>query len=465
MHDKHTELLQQLTQAYTARYAGSQQSHARSLRVMVDGISHGARTWEPFPVRIRAAQGAWVTSEDGQQLVDYWQGHFANILGHNPREIVEPLLASLQADYGLQTGLPEEQEITYAEMLTQATGADQVRLTTSGTLATMYALMIARAYTGRKLVVKVGGGWHGANPLALKGVSHSGSGYGGVDSAGVSAAAEEEILVTRFNDSNALEELFREHGDRIAAFIFEPCPSVGGFVPATKTYMHTARALTERCGAILIVDEVITGFRYCASSATSLYGVQPDLATYGKIIGGGMPIAAVTGRRDLLALTSDSASPRVWFNGGTYSAHPLALTAGIAMLQTLKERQDTLYPALSRRATELRNRIEQVFADRGVLARCSGAESPVLGAGSLASVYFPLQDDLAPQGPDDLNDPRLCDVVLREQVLKLGLLLAGVNVVHGLGALSTEHGDREFDVTCEAFDRIALQIKGMPRRQ
>ncbi|MHB1319025.1 MAG: aspartate aminotransferase family protein [Anaerolineae bacterium] len=437
----------------------SRDSHERSLKVLVDGISHGARTHRPFPVRVQAAQGAWVTGIDGHRLVDYWQGHYANILGHNPPEITGRLIESLQADYGLQTGLPEEQEIAYADLLAQSTGAEQVRLTTSGTLATMYALMIARAYTERKVVVKVGGGWHGANPLALKGVAHSDSGYDSVDSAGVSSTTDDEIMVTRFNDVEALERVFGAHGDRIAAFIFEPCPSVAGFIPASLDYMQAARQLTAHHGAVLILDEVITGFRYCASGAQRLFGVQADLTTYGKVIGGGMPIAAVAGRADLMALTSEHATPRVWFNGGTYSAHPLSLTAGLAMLRYLVAHEGTLYDDLSRKGAELRRRIDDVFASRGVLARCTGEGNSVVSGSSLGTVYFPRRADLEPRGPDDLNDPKLCDIELRETVLKLGLLLSGVNVVHGLGALSLAHGEREFALTCEAFDVVAQQIK------
>ncbi|NLT74724.1 MAG: aminotransferase class III-fold pyridoxal phosphate-dependent enzyme [Chloroflexi bacterium] len=451
--------VRRLTEAYVREFQSSAISHARSLEVLVDGISHGARTYAPFPLRIVQAQGAWITDTAGHRLLDYWQGHYANILGHNPPEVTSFLIESLQHASGLQTGLPEEQEIEYCELLAKATGSERVRLTTSGTLATMYALMIARAHTGRKVVVKVGGGWHGANPLALKGVAHNESGYDSVDSAGVSPTADDEIIITCFNDVEALERVFASQGDRIAAFIFEPCPSVAGFIPASRAYMETARRLTYHYGASLILDEVITGFRYCASGVQRLYGIQADISTYGKIIGGGMPIAAVTGRDDLLSLTSEHAHPRVWFNGGTYSAHPLSLTGGLSMLRHLVSNEQTVYEVLARRGRALRQGIERVMAERGILARCTADGNEIVQGGSLSSVYFPKQADLQPQGPDDLNDPRLCDVQMRETVLKLGLLLHGVNVVHGLGALSMAHGDREIAATCEAFDRLAEEIQ------
>jgi glutamate-1-semialdehyde 2,1-aminomutase len=459
MPERHERLLNALTQEYRQAYAPSGAAHERASRVLVDGISHGARTHNPFPLRIRAAQGAHITEVGGRRLLDYWQGHYANILGHNPPEVTQGLVAMLQAGYGLQTGLPEEREAEYAELLAQTTGADQVRLTTSGTLATMYALMVARAYTGRKLVLKVGGGWHGANPLALKGVAHSDGGYDRIDSAGISSSADQEILVTRFNDVEALELVFALYGDQIAAFIFEPCPSIAGFIPSSPAYMQAARRLTAQHGALLILDEVITGFRYCASGAQRLYGVQADLTTYGKIIGGGMPIAAVAGRADLMALIREGASPRVWFNGGTYSAHPLSVLGALLMLRYLVAHEDEVYPALAAQGERLRQGIEEAMAAEGVLARCTGRGNAAVQGSSLSTVYFPLQEDLAPQGPEALHDPRLCDLTLAEPVLKIGLLLQGVNVVHGLGALSMAHTEADLERTWAAFGALAQRIR------
>ena len=459
MPDRHQRLLTALTDEYQQAFPRSREGHQRAVSVLVDGISHGARTYAPFPLRVRAALGARVTDDDGNEIVDYWQGHYANVLGHNPPEVTHGLIAMLQQGYGLQTGLPEEREVEYAELLAKATGADQVRLTTSGTLATMYALMIARAYTGRKLVLKVGGGWHGANPLALKGVGQANGNYNRIDSAGISSSADEEILVTRYNDVEALERVFAAVGDQIAAFIFEPCPSVAGFIPTSPAYMDTARRLTAHHGSLLVLDEVITGFRYCAAGAQRLYGVQADLSTYGKVIGGGMPIAAVAGRADLMALIGEQATPRVWFNGGTYSAHPLSVLGGLLLLRHLIAHEATIYPELAAKGERLRQGVERAMAESGVLARCTGAGNDIIRGGSLSTVYFPLRDDLMPQGPEDLHNPSLCDVTLVERVLKLGLLLQGVNVMHGLGAVSTAHADADLERTWSAFDALAQRIR------
>jgi glutamate-1-semialdehyde 2,1-aminomutase len=426
--------------------------------VLVDGVSHGARLFWPYPFRITAARGPCVTDLDGHQIIDFWQGHFANILGHNPAVILDALRGQLDQGFGLQTGIPDEAQTELAATLARATGADQVRLTTAGTLATMYAIMLARAYTGRSVVLKIGGGWHGANPLALKGVTRTDKVFAAVDSAGISSNTDNEVLITRFNDVEALHEMFRQQGERIACFIFEPCPGGGGFIPATRAFMAAARELTRHYGALLILDEVITGFRYCAAGVQRLYGVQADLSTFGKIIGGGMPISAVVGRGDVMARASESAPERVWFNGGTFAEHPLCMRAGQAMLDYLIAHEQEVYPMLAARARRLQEGIERVFAGRGIFARCTGQDAEALPNGSSLSWVNLMHDDAPLTSPEDVTDPARCDVVLREKALKLGLVLHGVNVSHGLGAVSLSHSDETLARTLEAYDAVAKRI-------
>jgi glutamate-1-semialdehyde 2,1-aminomutase len=327
----------------------------------------------------------------------------------------------------------------------------------------MYAIMLARGYTGRELIVKIAGGWHGANPLALKGVGRGTGGFDAVDSAGVPQTTAEEIIVTPFNDLDTLHKVFRSLGDRISCLIVEPCLGGAGFIPATGAFMGVARRLTEQYGALLILDEVITGFRFCAGGVQRLYGVRPDLTTYGKVIGGGMPLSAVAGREEVMALAGQGAKTRVWFHGGTFSAHPLTLVAGQVMIEYLRDHEDTIYPALAARGDALRRGIEQAFADRDVLARCTGYGNDAIPGGSLASIYFPERDDAdctfhTPRSAEDMTDPRLTDVRLREEGLKLGLLLHGVNVVHGLGALSAAHTDQDLARVFEACDAFAQRL-------
>jgi glutamate-1-semialdehyde 2,1-aminomutase len=454
------QFLSKLTSEYELRFPKSQVAQEHAQTWLVDGVSHGARQYAPYAFRITSASGSRAQDIDGHSIVDFWQGHYANILGHNPALIRQALIGDLEAGYGLHTGLIEEREANYTATLARVIGAERVRLTTAGTLATMYAIMLARAYTGRKLVLKVSGGWHGANPLALKGVGRNSHGYDHVDSAGVPNSTGDEVLVTPFNDVDNLRKLFRSVGDRIACFIFEPCLGAAGFAPASSAFMKEARELTAHYGALLILDEVITGFRFCAAGLQRLYGIKPDLATYGKVIGGGMPISAVAGRAEVMNLVSDKAiSKRVMFNGGTFSSLPLSLLAGQKMLSYLIENENTVYPRLQVLAGELYTGIEKVFSQRGVLARCMGRGNDVFHNGSLGAIYFPRSIDFMPQNAEDFSDPELSGALLREQALKLGLLLGDVNIVHGLGAISTAHNSTDFNQVYAACDAFALRLK------
>ncbi|MHB1295912.1 MAG: aspartate aminotransferase family protein [Anaerolineae bacterium] len=454
----HARLYENLNREFAERFPRSQAVHSQALEVLVDGGSHGARLYDPYPVRMAAAEGAYYTDLDGHQILDFWQGHYANILGHNPPLIREALAAALLAGDGLQTGIPDEREVAYSQVLAKATGAEAVRLTTSGTLATMYAIMVARGFTGRKVVVKLSGGWHGANPMALKGVGRSATGFDQVDSAGVSGSVADEIVVVPLNDVETLRKVFRSAGDRVACLIFEPCMGAAGFVPATRAFMDAARALTTQYAALLILDEVITGFRYCAGGVQRLYGVQPDLSTFGKVIGGGMPVSAVVGRADVLEVSGRRAKERVWFNGGTFCAHPLSLLAGQRMLEYLIANEGAIYPALAAMGERMRRGMEKVFADRGILACATGYGNDAIDGGSLATLAFPFQEGFEPTCAEDLSDPALSDQFLVGRVFKVGMLLNGVNVAHGLGALSTTHGEAELTRLFEACDAFAKRV-------
>jgi glutamate-1-semialdehyde 2,1-aminomutase len=284
--DAYKKLIRSLSEEYTERFPASAKLNQKALEVTVDGGHHPLRLISPFPPRIASANGAYIHDEDGNQILDFWQGHHANILGHNPSEITEPLAEAFSSGFGLQTGFTDRLNIEAAALLCRATGTERVRFTTSGTLATMYATLLAKGFTGRDLVVKIGGGWHGAQPWALKGVDYDlpSHNFQHVDSDGISRALAENTKVIPFNDSARLEEVFKRKGDSIACFIVEPFIGAGGFIPATPEYLQTARKLTEQYGALLIFDEIISGFRFRAGSVARFYDVQPDLSDRKSVV-------------------------------------------------------------------------------------------------------------------------------------------------------------------------------------
>jgi glutamate-1-semialdehyde 2,1-aminomutase len=434
----------------------------RAERVMIAGGSHTIRLWRPYPFFAAGADGSSVRDEDGNTYIDYWQGHYANVLGHNPRLIRRDIGAWL-ARGALHTGFEARHQIELAELILRQLGDPDavIRFTTSGTLATMYAVMLAEGMTGRDLVLKIGGGWHGASPYLLKGVKyHPGTGFEGDESAGVLEDILRRTLVTRFNDGDDLERIMKTQGDRIACFILEPFLGVGGFLPASREYLALTRRLTERHGIVLVFDEVVSGFRFHPSGVQTLYGVRPDLSVLGKIIGGGHAVSAVVGRREIMegCETGKGLRGRVRFDGGTFSAHSEYMKAGLIMLRHLVEHAGTIYPRLARSGDALRAGIERAFTDKGVPAFCTGSGNDVVPGSSLAMVHFPVAG-ASLKTPEALHDEARSNIRLREEILKLALLVAGVNVVHGGGAVSTAHSRADIERTIAAYGEAACLFK------
>ena len=449
----HARVLAALAEEYTRRSPRSAAINTKALRVLVDGGSHAIRLLRPFPPRVREAHGASVTDEDGHRILDFWQGHHANILGHNPREITEPLAAAFSKGFGLQSGFTDARQVEVAELLCERTGAERARLTSSGSLATMYAIMLARAATGREEVLKVGGGWHGAQPWGLVGVDYN---FQHAESRGLPAGIADQVLVTRFNDVPMLEEVFRTHGSRIACFIFEPFMGSGGSLPASLAFLQRARELTREQGALLIFDEVIAGFRFCAGSTSRIFSVQPDLATYAKIIGGGMPVAAVAGRADIMDLAGKGGSVR--FSGGTYSCHPASMIASVTMMRHLVAHEAEIYPRLASLGDAARRAVEDALSSEGLPAKCTGFGNDALPGSSMASIHFPFDDSCPCDSPEQTRNPEVCDVTLSDTVLQLALLLEDVFVMHGLGSVSMAHTREDISRLAEACRRAARRI-------
>ena len=429
---------------------------------LVDGGSHTIRLTEPFAPRIVSARGGRVTDEDGHDILDFWQGHLANILGHNPEVVTSELAHAFAAGFGLQLGMVDRLQSEVAEILCRRTGSEQVRLTTSGTLANMYAVIMSRAFTGRGRVMKVGGGWHGGHPWGLKGSFFDptdGIGFGGVDSAGIPFALTDDVIVTGFNDPERLRDDFNRHGDQLACFVVEPLIGAGGLIPATREFLNLARELTHQCGALLIFDEVVNGFRFHAGSLGSIYGVEPDLAIYGKAIGGGMPVAALAGRADVMTLAGRDQRCRVFFSGGTYCAHPSSLIAAKIAMTYLVEHEEEVYPRLGELGEQMRRSLVRGFADEGVLARATGSSDELPSGSSLGMVHFPYDEDTVIDRPEKVRNPEVCDVSLRDQVLGPALMLEDVHLVHGHGAAAMAHADQDMQHLENACRRVARRIK------
>ncbi|MGE5567536.1 MAG: glutamate-1-semialdehyde 2,1-aminomutase [Rhodospirillales bacterium] len=299
----------------------------------------------PFVVR---GQGSHIVDADGKDYVDYVCSWGPLLLGHRHPEIVEALERALQT--GTSFGIPTEGEVELAEAICEAVPSiEMVRLVNSGTEATMSALRLARAATGRDLIVKFEGCYHGHVDSLLAKAGSGVATLGIPDTAGVPQSFASTTITLPFNNLRALTECFDLYKDKIAAVIVEPVVGNMGCVPPAPGFLQALRETTARNGALLIFDEVMTGFRVAFGGAQQLYGIHPDLTTLGKVLGGGLPIGAYGGRRDLMSMVAPSGPV---YQAGTLSGNPLAVSAGLAMLRYLKSHPE-VYTQLEVRTARL----------------------------------------------------------------------------------------------------------------
>ncbi len=322
--------------APTISHTRSAEAFAAARRVIPGGVNSPVRAFRSVggtPVFVDRGQGSRFWDVDGNAYIDYVLSWGPLILGHAHPRVVEATTAALRK--GTSFGAPTLAETELAELIRDSvTGIDLVRLVSSGTEATMSALRLARAATGREKIIKFSGCYHGHADMLLVQAGSGVATLGLPDSPGVPRGATIDTLVAPFNDLGAVEALFDQHGGKIAAIIVEPVAGNMGLVPPRDGFLQGLRAITEKHGALLIFDEVMTGFRVAPGGAVELYGVQPDLVTFGKVVGGGFPLAAYAGAR---AVMEHVAPAGTMYQAGTLSGNPVATAAGIATLTVLKE--------------------------------------------------------------------------------------------------------------------------------
>lgn len=324
------------TDSRQARYARSQQAFARAKQLIPGGVNSPARAFGGVggePVFIDRAHGAYLWDVDGNRYIDYIGSWGPMILGHNHPRVVAALAVAFER--GTSYGAPTDAESHLAQLVIDAVPAiEKVRFVSSGTEATMSAIRLARGFTGRNAIIKFAGNYHGHADALLVAAGSSAATLGVPNSPGVTPGAAADTVVLDYNNVSALEAAFAARGDKIAAVIVEPIVGNMGTVVPTPEFRTALRELTARHGALLIFDEVMTGFRVSYGGAQELFDMKPDLTTLGKIVGGGLPVGAYGGRADIM----DHVLPagRV-FQAGTLSGNPLAMAAGIATLEELRE--------------------------------------------------------------------------------------------------------------------------------
>jgi glutamate-1-semialdehyde 2,1-aminomutase len=360
----------------------SESLFARALHRVPGGVNSPVRGWKAVggtPLFIASANGAFVTDEDGNRFLDYVGAFGPTILGHGERRVARAVAEQVQ--HGFSYGAPTRLEVELAEMIADAIPvAQRVRLQTSGTEAGMTALRIARAATGRSTIVKFDGCYHGHSDSLLVRAGSGAMTLGVPDSPGVPAQLAGLTLVARYNDIASVQRCFSEHPGAIAAVIVEPVAANMGVVKPTPDFLRELGALAHREGALLICDEVITGFRLRFGASYELYDANPDLIMLGKIIGGGNPIGAVAGRAELMDLLAPAGGV---YQAGTLSGSPLSVRAGIETLKILAE--GGAYERLETASAYLESGFTSALAQNGV----TGCVNRV---GSLVTLFFGVNE-------------------------------------------------------------------------
>ena len=348
----------------------SQALFTRAEQVLPGGVNSPVRAYRAVggtPRFITRAQGSRVWDADGNELVDYVGAWGPMILGHRPPAVIAAIERQLAS--GLAFGAPTALEVDMAETITRLVPSiEMVRLVSSGTEATMAAIRLARAVTGRARIIKFEGCYHGHGDSFLVKAGSGAATFGTPDSPGVTPSTARDTLTARFNDAGSVRELFASHPAEVAAVIVEPVVGNMGVVEPAWGFLQDLRDLCSAEGALLIFDEVMTGFRVARGGAQERYGIRPDLTTLGKVIGGGMPVGAYGGRRDLMQQISPAGPV---YQAGTMSGHPVAMAAGLATLEII-ERDPGFYEGLEALGAALERGVSDAIettAERCRLAR------------------------------------------------------------------------------------------------
>ena len=419
---------------------------ARAKNVITGGVNSSVRAFKAVggtPVFMKSGSGAMICDIDGHEFIDYVLSWGPLILGHAHPAVVKAIQTA--ATRGSSFGTPTEAESELAELIVaMVPSVERVRFTSSGTEATMSAVRLARGYTRREKIIKFAGNYHGAADPFLISSGSSALTLGVPNSPGVPKGTAADTIVVNYNDAGAVERAFAQRGAEIAAVIVEPCAGNMGLVIPQEGFLERLRALCTQHKAVLIFDEVMTGFRVARGGVQERAGIMPDLTTLGKVIGGGLPVGAFGGREEIMAYLSPDGPV---FHAGTLSGNPLAMSAGIATLKIVRD-DTTLYDRLEVLTKLLTDGLREVFAKHDVPHQTAYA-------GSMFGYFF------APSPVTDLESAMKSDLALYARyfhaMLDRGVYLAPSQFEAGF--VSSAHTTRDIERTLAAADASLAEIR------
>ena len=368
------------------RYERSSALFAQAKQVIPGGVNSPVRAFKAVggtPIFIQKAKGAYLFDEDGNQYIDFISSWGPLILGHSYKPVVQAV--QNQAEKGTSYGIPTELETNIAELaLSMAPNIDKIRFVNSGTEACMSAVRLARGFTGREKIIKFSGCYHGHSDAFLIQAGSGAVTFGSPNSPGVTQGTAKDTLLAKYNNVDSVTQLFKANPDEIAAIIIEPVAGNMGCIPPEAGFLESLRYLCDQNGALLIFDEVMTGFRLAAGGAQQLLGVDADIVTYGKVIGGGLPVGAFAARDEIMDVLAPVGPV---YQAGTLSGNPLAMAAGLAMLTALHE-QPEVFDRLADKTAYLHQGMESILEK-------SRIDYQINRFGSMISLHFtdtPVKD-------------------------------------------------------------------------
>jgi len=367
-------ILKDYTSIYKKKTKESFKLFAKSAKFHVNGVSHNIRFYEPYPFVVKRSAGKYLVDVDGNKYTDYWMGHWSLILGHGQKQVKDSLKKQIEKSW--MYGTVNEQTIRLSEIISKSVPvAEKIRYVTSGTEATMYSVRLARSVTGRKIIAKIDGGWHGYTSDLLKSVNWP---FTESESSGV--VNEEQIVSIPYNNLAQSLEILKKFSKELAGVIIEPVLGGGGCIPADADYLKGIQEFCKKNNSLFILDEIVTGFRFRFGCLYPTMNLDPDIVTLGKIVGGGMAIGVMCGKKEIMGFADTRGkkkAERSYIGGGTFSANPASMTAGFATLSELKSKR-SVYSKINSLGEFARNELTRVFEGKVTIT----------GKGSLFMTHF-----------------------------------------------------------------------------
>ncbi|OKY79126.1 MAG: Glutamate-1-semialdehyde aminotransferase HemL [Candidatus Methanohalarchaeum thermophilum] len=409
-------------------------------RYLAGGVNSPARAYDPFPIFMEKAEGTKIYSTKGKKFIDYSLAFGPQIVGHKHPKVKEKVLDQIEKGWAFGTSTELETKVA-KKIVNRYNSIDKIRTVNTGTEATMTAIRLARGYTGRDKIVKFEGGYHGSHDSVLVKAGSGASTHGAPDSPGVPKDLAKETIVAPWNNKEKIKEIFKKEGDNIAAIIAEPIFGNAGCIPPSDGFLDLLRDLTKENDSLLILDEVITGFRVSKSGAQGYFDIDPDITTLGKIAGGGFPIGILGGHEEVMSEVSPEGDV---YQAGTFSGNPVTMAGSLATLEVLEE--ENVIEEANENGEKIRAKLRQELNEYPTL---------VQGISSMFSFFLTNQETVR-----SYNDVQECDFDLYEkfhrELAKKGTYFPPSQ--YEISFVSHKHTEEEIDQTVDSIKKVLEKI-------